>query len=118
MHRRLLVLGIAAIALVSAGCVTLEPPPGPPPLRYRDEVFTNVTKTSDVTYGSAPDYQGQTITLKLDVYRPTGDSITNRPAIVWVHGGGFSGGNKRSPEIVDEATSPSRSITDCGRRAV
>jgi dipeptidyl aminopeptidase/acylaminoacyl peptidase len=103
MRNRLPVLGLAALALVATGCITLDPPPGPAPLRYRDEVFTNVTKTSDVTYGSAPDYQGQTVTLKLDVYAPTGDTITNRPAIVWVHGGGFSGGNKSSPEIVDEA---------------
>jgi acetyl esterase/lipase len=42
--------------------------------------------------------------LKLDVYEPAGDAVTSRPAIVWVHGGGFSSGNKRSPEIVDEAT--------------
>jgi acetyl esterase/lipase len=30
--------------------------------------------------------------------------VTRRPAIVWVHGGGFSGGTRTSPEIVDEAT--------------
>jgi acetyl esterase/lipase len=28
----------------------------------------------------------------------------DRPAIVWVHGGGFSGGDKTSDEIVFEAT--------------
>jgi para-nitrobenzyl esterase len=32
------------------------------------------------------------------------DHITRRAAIVWVHGGGFSGGDKTSGEIVDEAT--------------
>ena len=104
MHRRLLTIAVAALALVAAGCVTIDPPPGPPPLRYRDAVFANVTKTADVTYGSASDYQGNTQTLTLDVYRPAGDAVTLRPAIVWVHGGGFSGGDKTSPEIVDEAT--------------
>jgi predicted esterase len=62
-----------------------------------------VTKTSDVAYGSAVTQTGVTQTLLLDVYRPTGDTVTSRPAIVWVHGGGFSGGNKNSPEIVDQA---------------
>ncbi len=34
---------------------------------------------------------------------PTGDTVTSRPAIVWVHGGA-SERDKTSPEIVDEAT--------------
>ena len=32
-----------------------------------------------------------------------GDTITQRPAIVWVHGGGFKNGDKSSPEIVEQA---------------
>ena len=108
MHRRLLTLAVAALAVATAGCVTIARPEGPAPLRYRDEVFTNVAKTADVTYGSAPDAQGTQQSLELDVYRPQGDTVTNRPAIVWVHGGGFSGGDKTSPEIVDEATTFAR----------
>jgi acetyl esterase/lipase len=79
-------------------------PPGDAPLRYRDAVFTGVTTTRDVTYGSAVDQDGETVTLALDVYRPAGDTVTERPAIVWVHGGSFAFGSKTSPEIVDEAT--------------
>ena len=45
---------------------------------------------------------GQTETLQLDMYRPTGDTVTSRPAIVWIHGGSFSGGDKTSPELLDE----------------
>jgi carboxylesterase type B len=63
-----------------------------------------VTTTNNVTYGSAVNLSGQTITLQLDMYQPTGDTITSRPAIVWVHGGSFCCGSKTSPEIVDEAT--------------
>ena len=102
-HRRWFVLVVAGLALVSAGCISLDPPPGAPPLRYRDELFSNIAVTSDIPYGLAPDFQGQVIALWLDVYRPTGDTVTQRPAIVWVHGGGFSGGNKGSGEIVDQA---------------
>jgi acetyl esterase/lipase len=79
------------------------PPPGNAPLRYRDAVFGAVSTTSDVVYGSATNISGQTIALRLDVYEPTGDPVTQRPAIVWVHGGSFSSGDKTSPELVDEA---------------
>jgi acetyl esterase/lipase len=79
------------------------PPPGDPPLRYRDAVFGAVSTTSDVVYGSATNISGQTITLHLDLYEPIGDTVTERPAIVWVHGGSFSSGDKTSPELVDEA---------------
>jgi acetyl esterase/lipase len=81
-----------------------QTPPGPAPLRYRDLVFSAVTTTSNVTYGTAVNNSSQTVTLKLDIYEPTGDTITERPAIVWVHGGSFCCGDKTSPELVDEAT--------------
>lgn len=83
-------------------------PPGTAPLRYRDLVFTNVTTTSNVVYGSAVNLSGQTVTLLLDVYQPTGDTVTERPAIVWVHGGSFCCGSKTSAEIVDQATTFAR----------
>jgi acetyl esterase/lipase len=99
--RRLLLL--AVFALVAAGC-DLADIPGQGPLRYRDQIFTGTNKTADVTYGSAVDQTGQSVTLKLDVYRPAGDTVTKRPVIIWVHGGSFRAGSKTSPEIVDEAT--------------
>jgi acetyl esterase/lipase len=67
-------------------------------------VFANVTRTNAITFGSAVDQTGATVTLQLDKYEPTGDTATARPAIVWVHGGGFSGLSRTSAEIVDEAT--------------
>ncbi len=83
-------------------------PPGTAPLRYRDLVFSAVSTTTDVIYGSAVDNSAQTVTLTLDIYQPTGDTVTARPAIVWVHGGSFCCGDKNSPEIVDEATTFAR----------
>ncbi len=78
-------------------------PPGPAPLRYRDLVFANFTTTSNVVYGSAVNLSGQTVTLLMDIYQPQGDVVTERPAIVWVHGGSFCCGSKTSAEIVDQA---------------
>ena len=42
------------------------------------------------------------IPLNLDVYYPD-NSDTNRPLIMFIHGGGFQGGTKTKPEIVDMA---------------
>jgi carboxylesterase type B len=105
MRRRFLLPLLALIVLVAAGCDWPNIiPPGTAPVRYRDPVFNAVTVTNNVTYGSAVNLENQTVTLQLDMYQPTGDTVTSRPAIVWVHGGSFSGGNKTSPELVDEAT--------------
>src|SRR5262245_8296152 len=72
---------LLSLVVVTAGCGFRQiTPPGAAPMRYRDAVFTAVTKTEDVTYGSAVDEQGRTVALTLDVYRPTGDTSTHRPA--------------------------------------
>jgi acetyl esterase/lipase len=95
---RLLVLAVLALGL-TAGC-TLPAPAGTAPLRYRDVIFSNVTRTSGLTYGSAPDLSGNPVTLTLDMYQPTGDTQTSRPAIVLVHGGSFIGGNAKQAGVV------------------
>jgi para-nitrobenzyl esterase len=94
-------VALAAAALIT-GC-TVPQPPGAAPLRYRDQVFNNVTVTSNLQYGSAPDAQGNPVPLMLDMYRPTGDTQTSRPALVWVHGGSFTGGDKTNIVPVDVA---------------
>lgn len=106
MRHRLLRLVVACVVLAAAGCdLNLLTPSGPAPLRYRDDVFTNVTVTNGIVYGSAVGRDGVTVSLVLDKYEPAGDTATARPAIVWVHGGGFAPGlGRNSPEIVDEAT--------------
>jgi len=108
MRRRRILIAVAGLAVIAAGCDFPNiVPPGNAPARYRDAVYTSaqVVKTTDIVYGSATNHAGQTVTLKLDTYLPpASDPVTKRPAIVWIHGGGFSSGNKTSGEIVDEAT--------------
>lgn len=62
--------------------------------RYVYPVFDTVQVTSNVSYRTTTDYLGNPITLRLDIYRPQGDTATNRPAIMWMHGGGWVSGNK------------------------
>ncbi|MEA2678213.1 MAG: hypothetical protein QOJ81_2354 [Chloroflexota bacterium] len=55
--------------------------------RYLDPIFS-VFATNNLTYGRAPLGDGTFATLKLDLYRPSGDRATNRPVLIFVHGGG------------------------------
>jgi dipeptidyl aminopeptidase/acylaminoacyl peptidase len=89
------VVALALGATLLAGC-TVPRPPGDGSLRYRDQVFSSVNVTNDLTYGSAPGADGNSETLKLDLYQPAGDTAARRPAVVWVHGGGFTMGDKSS----------------------
>jgi acetyl esterase/lipase len=110
--RRLCLPLVALLVLVAAGCdfPSLVPTGNdssgtvPVDLRYRDPVFADVTVTNGVSYGTATNLAGEQVDLQLDVYQPTGDTVTNRPAVVWVHGGSFCCGDRTSGEIVDEAT--------------
>ena len=85
----------AALAFAAARC-----PPSPASaaegVRYKDEIFHRVEAETDVRYGFAPASAGDAGgPLLLDLYEPRGDRLARRPAIVWVHGGGFSTGDKR-----------------------
>lgn len=73
--------------------------------RYLQDVFSSVVVTSNVVYGQAFNpHSGQNETLKLDLYRPQGDTATKRVVIVYAHGGGFVGGSKSQPSSVDFCT--------------
>jgi dipeptidyl aminopeptidase/acylaminoacyl peptidase len=69
------------------------------PRRYRDPVVQDIVVTRDIEYGSAPGADGRPESLKLDLYEPDERPRRLRPAIVFVHGGGFAG--------LDKSTGPS-----------
>lgn len=68
--------------------------------RYSTNLFSNVTVTSDINFGSNTSAFGIPTQLDLDVYEPTGDTETARPLIIWAHGGSFIGGSKTDPDVV------------------
>jgi dienelactone hydrolase len=55
--------------------------------RYLDPIFSSVRRDVDLTYGRAIHTDGSVEKLKLDLYRPVGDTARNRPAVIYVHGG-------------------------------
>ena len=113
---------VSTIVLVAAACV---PPPPPPPAPYLDQVYTNVAvtpKATGVAFGAAPavdptvgtagdahhrqrDASGNEI-LHLWVADPVDNTAANRPAIVWVHGGGLVGGIGSEDSLAGGAVPP------------
>jgi poly(3-hydroxybutyrate) depolymerase len=67
--------------------------------RYDEEVFTSIDTTNNVVYGANVNYQGTNTNLTMDIYQPSGDTVTFRPLIVWVHGGSFVGGSKNDNDV-------------------
>ena len=60
--------------------------------RYVDDLFSDVTVTSNVVYGAnigiitqAPALEN----LTMDIYEPSGDDVTDRPVVVLLHTGTF-----------------------------
>ncbi|HTF02847.1 MAG TPA: T9SS type A sorting domain-containing protein [Bacteroidia bacterium] len=68
-------------------------------LRYRDIMFDDTT-VSNVTYGSNVTMSNAAITLRMDVWMPKADTVTNRPLIILAHGGNFLGGSKTGADVL------------------
>ncbi|WP_235298068.1 carboxylesterase family protein [Portibacter marinus] len=86
------------------------------PGRYIDEVFTEITETNDVVFSTnvpqprnnnlnlysiitglpvaVKEYDLQNVTLRMDIFEPTDDQITERPLIIICFGGGFVQGSR------------------------
>ena len=67
--------------------------------RYKDIIFSEADKTSDIIYGQATDYTSSTVDLKLDFYEPKSDTVSKRALIIYIHGGGFNSGDKDEVHI-------------------
>ena len=71
--------------------ISFGPPPTPAD-RYRLPVFDEVEVTSGVVFRSTTDASGAAVDLTLDVYEPAGDTVEERPVVVWLAGGWFRPG--------------------------
>lgn len=71
--------------------------------RYQSAIFPNTT-TKTYQYGENLTYTGVNQKLFLDIYTPNGDTVKNRPCVVFCFGGAFVQGTRTSPELVFFAT--------------
>jgi acetyl esterase/lipase len=67
--------------------------------RFNDAEFfsnTQIDSLTSIKYGTAIDYHGASQNLLIDFYFPNNsiDTLSQRPFILLVHGGGFKGGSK------------------------
>ncbi|MBL6657964.1 MAG: T9SS type A sorting domain-containing protein [Flavobacteriales bacterium] len=67
--------------------------------RYQDEIFSNISKTT-VEYTDVYDWSSSDSGLDMDIYQAVGDTATNRPLIVFAHGGVYVAGNKDNPPMI------------------
>ena len=70
------------------------------PVRYQSVVFGKVEVKHDVEFRLATNAKGVVEKLKLDVYQPAGDSERVRPAVLWLHGGGFRPGSDKTQSYI------------------
>jgi acetyl esterase/lipase len=67
--------------------------------RYLKPVFSQVVIHDGIHFRSAVDLKGVNQQLLLDVYEPKDDTQELRPAILWLHGGGLKGGDRKQGYI-------------------
>ena len=68
--------------------------------RYQTEIFSTVS-VSTVNYSDVYTDQYH----EMDIYTPDGDTATNRPVVLYMHGGSFYAGDKNLTDCVDFCTS-------------
>ncbi|WP_199922451.1 alpha/beta hydrolase [Pseudoalteromonas piratica] len=78
---------------------------GTPMVKAESTYLTLVDE--DITYAEGLSHTNTSTSpvatpIKLDVYYPSNDT-TKRPVFMFIHGGGFTGGTKTKPEIIDMA---------------
>lgn len=64
--------------------------------RFLKESFEQLDTIKNIYYGESTNISDQRERLFMDFYRPHNDVLTDLPLVIFVHGGGFTGGDKAS----------------------
>ncbi|MEN9448935.1 MAG: hypothetical protein RJA25_2225 [Bacteroidota bacterium] len=69
--------------------------------RYFNPIFPKVKRTNNIKYGAKRQSDGAMFDLKYDVYEPLGDTVSERPVMLLIHGGAYLKLlDQNSPDIV------------------
>ena len=96
---RLLLIMISCFSVTLKASVNPSEPNTEPEInsmdsdRYLKPIFEKVDILENVVFGESITMEGETENLLVDIYTPAGDKMKKRPAILWIHGGGFRKGN-------------------------
>ena len=109
MNKKSVVVTIGLMLTASlSGCFSNDNGSGAdePGVIYEPGLY-EVLKNEDIVYArglahTKTSSNPSAVPLRLDVYFPDGNS-TDRPVLMFIHGGGFTGGIKHKPEIVEMA---------------
>ena len=63
--------------------------------RYKNFVFGRADSIINVQYGKNYTMNNVFQNLKMDIFLPKADTVTKRPLIIFIHGGGFMSGDKK-----------------------
>ncbi|HYV94369.1 MAG TPA: alpha/beta hydrolase fold domain-containing protein [Chitinophagales bacterium] len=101
---------LVAFLLLAFGYQSLAQTSAPPGI-FADTVYHSVLLTSDIVFGdNFNPLLNEEDTLKLDTYEPDSTIDYLRPVIIYVHGGGFTGGDKTT----DKAATFGNYFAKCG----
>ena len=93
-------LQILALSVLSLASLSPSPAGEFVIVRYIDPIF-DVTLLKEVSYGNVLNLSTHVVDdVKLDIYEPAGDTIEARAAVLWVHVGGFTSGDKSEMETM------------------
>lgn len=68
-------------------------------IRYKDFMFSHLTIQKNLLYSTNIPAGIKCKRYRFDLYHATEDTLTSRPLIIWMHGGGFKFGSKKASGI-------------------
>jgi len=69
------------------------------PIKYKDPVFSRTMVEKDLSYSNDTSARKHLRSTLFDLYQPKEDSMSLRPLIIWMHGGGFKFGSKEAKGV-------------------
>jgi acetyl esterase/lipase len=82
--------------IIMAVCFSAQGQETENPVKFKDFVFEEVRVQKNLLYKTDPEPGIKQKYYRFDFYEPATDSSAGRPLIIWLHGGGFKFGNKKS----------------------